>query len=154
MKTKMLIKNQNGGAAVEFAIILPLLIFLLFGIIEGGLILYNKQIVTNACREGARAGIVVRSPDRLSDIEIKAIVDKYADKYLVTFGTKNFPPPTICFEGSCTWPANERTGNIFQKPLEVKITYEYDFLVLFNPITFSRFNPITLQAKTIMKMEQ
>jgi Flp pilus assembly protein TadG len=54
MKTKMMIRDQNGGAAVEFAIILPLLIALLFGIVEFGLLLYNKQIITNASREGAR----------------------------------------------------------------------------------------------------
>jgi Flp pilus assembly protein TadG len=53
MKTKMMIRDQNGGAAVEFAIILPLLIALLFGIVEFGLLLYNKQIITNASREGA-----------------------------------------------------------------------------------------------------
>jgi Flp pilus assembly protein TadG len=53
MKPKMIIKDQNGGAVVEFAIILPLLIALLFGIVEFGLLLYNKQIITNASREGA-----------------------------------------------------------------------------------------------------
>jgi hypothetical protein len=136
MKTKMMIRDQNGGAVVEFALILPLLILLLFGIVEFGLLLYNKQIITNASREGARAGIVMRTT-RLSDEDIKAVVDKYADKYLVTFGTKNFPDPIIY-----------REGNDFGDDLKVKITYEYNFLVL-----KSLFGPIPLEAETIMKME-
>ena len=135
MKPKMIIKDQNGGAVVEFAIILPLLIALLFGIVEFGLLLYNKQIITNACREGARAGIVSRTP-RLPDSDIETVIDKYSDKYLVTFGTKNFPPPNI-----------SRSGTLFGDDLSVRITYEYNFLVL------KAFGPITLNAKTIMKME-
>ncbi|MGD8892889.1 MAG: pilus assembly protein, partial [Desulfobacterales bacterium] len=62
MKRKILIEDQNGATVVEFAIILPLLIVFLFGIIEFGLLLYNKQVITNASREGARAGLVVRDP--------------------------------------------------------------------------------------------
>ncbi len=142
MKPKMIIKDQNGGAAVEFALILPLLIVLLFGIVEFGLLLYNKQIITNASREGARAGVVAGIP-RLDDAGIQAVVNKYADKYLVTFGTKNFPPPVILPVESA------RTGFLFGKDLSVKITYDYDFLVL----KAFGFGPITLRAQTIMKME-
>jgi hypothetical protein len=142
MRTKMLIKNQNGGAAVEFAIILPFLIFLIFGIIEGGLLLYNDQVLTNASREGARAGVVVGNP-RLSDAGIQAVIDKYADKHLVTFGNKNFPSAVIL-------PAqSSRVGNLFGTDLSVEITYDYNFLVL----KAFGFGPITLRAKTIMKME-
>lgn len=46
--------NERGAAAVEFAIILPLLMTLLLGIIEFGY-LFNQQIsLTQAAREGAR----------------------------------------------------------------------------------------------------
>jgi Flp pilus assembly protein TadG len=149
MKKKPTIKDQKGGAAVEFALILPLLIFLLFGIIEGGLLLYNKQIITNACREGLRAGIVVRQP-RLDDNEIQTIVRQYAEDYLVTFGngTIDFDPPI-----SPVYLAPSRNPGIFGTNLVMKVTYQYDFLFLFNPITFQRFDSITLHAKTTMKME-
>jgi hypothetical protein len=53
-------KNNRGVAIVEFAIVLPLLAILLFGIIEFGFIIYNKAMITNASREGARIGIVYR----------------------------------------------------------------------------------------------
>lgn len=46
--------NQRGAAAIEFAMILPILLTLLLGIIEFGF-LFNQQItLTQAAREGAR----------------------------------------------------------------------------------------------------
>lgn len=45
---------QRGVAAVEFAFILPVLLLLLFGIINFGLLMYDLSVVTNAAREGAR----------------------------------------------------------------------------------------------------
>ncbi len=52
------VSGEGGAAAIEFAIVLPVLALLVCGIIEFGLIFYNKQLITNASREGARAGIV------------------------------------------------------------------------------------------------
>jgi Flp pilus assembly protein TadG len=52
------INNQKGIAAVEFAIVAPLLFLVLFGIISYGIMLYNQALITNAARTGARAGIV------------------------------------------------------------------------------------------------
>jgi len=56
-------RSQKGAAVVEFALILPILLLLLFGIIEFSFYMYDKAMLTNACREGARAGIVF-VPDR------------------------------------------------------------------------------------------
>jgi Flp pilus assembly protein TadG len=48
-------RDERGAAAVEFALILPLLILLLFGIIEFGRGYNAKVTLTHAAREGARA---------------------------------------------------------------------------------------------------
>ena len=58
MKLNISIKNQNGAALIEFAIIFPLLVLLVMGAIEFGLLCYNKQVIINASREGARTGII------------------------------------------------------------------------------------------------
>lgn len=51
-------RSEEGAAAVEFALVVPLLLTLLFGIVEFGAA-YNAQIVvTNAAREAARAATV------------------------------------------------------------------------------------------------
>jgi Flp pilus assembly protein TadG len=47
-------RQEHGGVAVEFAILLPVFLVLLFGIIDAGQALYMKQVITSASREGAR----------------------------------------------------------------------------------------------------
>jgi Flp pilus assembly protein TadG len=49
--------GTEGTAAVEFALILPFLMLLLAGIIEYGWGFYVDLTLTNAAREGARAGV-------------------------------------------------------------------------------------------------
>ncbi len=51
-------KSEKGAAAIEFALILPVLIVLIFGMIEFGRA-YNAYLaVTHAAREGARLAAV------------------------------------------------------------------------------------------------
>jgi Flp pilus assembly protein TadG len=47
---------QRGAVAVEFAIIVPVLVMLLFGITTGGISLTHAIGLSNAVREGARFG--------------------------------------------------------------------------------------------------
>ena len=53
-----ILSREKGASAVEFAIILPILVMLVFGIIQFGLV-FNKYIaITHATREGARLAAV------------------------------------------------------------------------------------------------
>jgi len=47
-------KSERGATLVEFALILPILITLLFGVVEFGRLLNAQVVVTSATREGAR----------------------------------------------------------------------------------------------------
>jgi Flp pilus assembly pilin Flp len=51
-------RDQEGAAAVEFALLLPLLVLLLFGMIEFGLAFNTRIQATNAAREAARQAVV------------------------------------------------------------------------------------------------
>jgi Flp pilus assembly protein TadG len=52
--SKRLLRKERGGVAVEFAILLPVFMLLLFGVIDFGHAFYLQQVVTSASREGAR----------------------------------------------------------------------------------------------------
>ncbi len=54
--------GERGAAAVEMAIILPLLLFVLFGIIDFGRMLNAQLTLTEAAREGARAAALGQDP--------------------------------------------------------------------------------------------
>ncbi len=130
------LRCQKGVAAVEFAIILPVLMLIIFGIIEFGLLLYDKQVITNASREGARAGTVV-GVSRVDDAGILAVMNRYIANHLVTFSTT----PSLAI----TIDPVDRTDMDFGDELTVTVTYDYDFLVL--P------GSQTLVAETVMRME-
>ena len=48
--------HHNGQAMVEFAIALPFLLLILFGILEIGRLIFTYSGVVNASREGVRYG--------------------------------------------------------------------------------------------------
>ncbi len=50
--------GDRGAAAVEFALIVPILLVLLFGIISYGVMLSFRQSMSQAAAEGARAAAV------------------------------------------------------------------------------------------------
>ena len=50
-------RDQSGAAAVEFALVVGLFVFILYGLIAFGMVLATKQRVTNAAAEGARAAV-------------------------------------------------------------------------------------------------
>jgi len=139
VKLKIIAFDQKGATAVEFAIILPVLVMLLFGIIEFGIILYDKAMITNASREGARAGIVYSYPNIIPDSYIIKVVKDYCGSHLITFGEDSIDDGDI--------PITRAGGN-----LTVTVTYQYDFLVLPNFVTGIVGN-MNLSAQTTMRME-
>ena len=69
-----------GAAAVEFAIIAPIFILLVLGMIEVGRGVMVQQVLTNASRVGARRAIVLSSTMQQS----KDAAEDYADAAGVT----------------------------------------------------------------------
>lgn len=49
---------RRGAAVVEFAIVAPVLLLLILGMIEYGRLVMVQQVITNATREGARAAVL------------------------------------------------------------------------------------------------
>ena len=54
------IRNERGQTMTEFALVLPILALLLFGVIQFGITFNNYITVTDAVRAGARKGAVSR----------------------------------------------------------------------------------------------
>ena len=132
-------KNPERGAViVEFAILLPFLFSILVGTVEFGLLFYNKQVLTNASREGARAGI-----SHITENEIKTIVVNYSNGRLITFGAgQNVVDGDVTVDGALgSYPDN----------LDVSIAYKYTFLV---PKLLGFGTDLTLNTETVMNMEE
>jgi len=140
--SRNLVSNVRGTATVELAIVLPLLLIVLFAIAELSIALYDKAVLTNASREGARAGIVAQTP-RVPDDRIRQVVRDYAATYLITFGADILGDEDITIT---------RTGTTFGSNLTVSVNYRYDFLIL-SRLVSALMGSINLNATTVMKLE-
>jgi len=160
MKKKLFFKCQRGASAVEFAIVLPLLLAFVFGIIEFGILLYNKAVITNASREGARAASLFYIKDdpansikyipataATGDPSVEKVVKDYCANHLISFGGSNIP--TVTTTG--------QTGTSPNKYRSVTVNFNYKFLVLPNILALIKngnmSDPITLTAQAQMRTE-
>lgn len=62
------IKNNRGQTLVEFALILPVLLLLLVGTMDVGLLINQHMILSEAAREGARSAALGGSNDIVRDV--------------------------------------------------------------------------------------
>jgi Flp pilus assembly protein TadG len=52
---------ESGQDLVEYALVLPLFLLLVFSVFEFGILFFQYTLVVNAAREGARTGVVVET---------------------------------------------------------------------------------------------
>lgn len=160
---------QRGMAVVELALVLPIFLLVVFMIAEFGIIFYNKAVITNASREAARVGIVLRSP-KPTTVEIQSKAVDYMSNYLFSFGADTSTrPPVGCAGTSCACPTSA-TGSpnpcvdvvggqagLFGTPLTVTVRYTYRPLGI-NPLVLANAlpimgGPLSLTATTVMNNE-
>lgn len=74
--------RERAAAIVEFAVVLPFLLTILFGIMEYGWIFMIRQSLQNAAREGCRVAVLQTSTDgqinqRIQDMMAPTGLDSY-----------------------------------------------------------------------------
>jgi Flp pilus assembly protein TadG len=104
-----LVREKKGGAAVEFVIVLNLLLLLLMGMIDFGHAWFLRQVISNASREGARSGVVYPHP--VTEIPAKVIS-----------GVKDHLPGTMAADPNLNVDVKVGTG-LTADPLTVTVTY-------------------------------
>ena len=60
-RIKSIIKEESGQSIVEFALVLPVLMLIVVGIVEFGWLFNGKITLTSAAREGARVAAIVKN---------------------------------------------------------------------------------------------
>lgn len=126
------LKDQKGQALVEFAIVLPILLLLVMGILQFGMMLNSYLTIENAAREGARTGIIGSSDSEIQNLIISTSPNLDPAKLKVT----------ITPSGAARKPGDTLT---------VKVTYNYELIV---PIISNLFNDVVvLNGQTSMRVE-
>jgi Flp pilus assembly protein TadG len=139
MRETTAIKSQKGAAAIEMAIVMPVLVVLVFGIIEFSLAFYNQSMITNASRVGARAAIA-----GMTDVN-QRIIDYCNDKLFDltenddVIGADDISINTVTLTGDT------------KNAVSVSIDYTYHFL--FSSLIGLDHAAVNLRANTTMRME-
>ncbi|WP_175950657.1 TadE/TadG family type IV pilus assembly protein [Burkholderia sp. BCC0405] len=134
-------RHTRGVVSLEFVLMLPFLLMVLIGIIDTSLILCDKAVITNASREAARAGVMLRVP-MLTTTQIANVAQTAMQNSLITGGTATTPVVTV----------TQANGTTSGTALTVTVTYTYSGLVLgsaFSALT----GPVTVSATSVMLYE-
>jgi Flp pilus assembly protein TadG len=125
------LRGKKGAAVVEFALVVPILLLLVIGILEFGRVLHTYLVVVNAAREGARyAAVGISKTD---------VIDK------VKKACPAFDPSLLTIEVT---GAQGPRG----QPVTVKVTYPVDIVTPLFERVFSH-NPFPVSAEAVMRLE-
>lgn len=102
-------RGERGAAAVEFALVAPLLLLLVLGIISYGYMLSFRQGLSQAAAEGARAAAVAPAGAAREEIAESAVADALGVKCGSSYLACSVSTPATC-SADC---------------LEVTLTYRY-----------------------------
>ena len=134
-------RRQQGAELVEFAFVLPLLLFLIAGIIDFGFLFQGYEVITNAAREGARVGVLPGYAD--ADIQSRVA------SYVTTSGLTGTATATVAHRSVPTG-----TGpNV--SVVDVTVTYPYTMSVLgpIGSLFGGSFGTVTLTSTATMRTE-
>jgi len=129
---------------MEFALILPFLAALLFGIIDFGRLLYTAEVLNNAAREGARQGII-KTVGGVPDSQIiNTVLTSIAQSQLVDASQATVTVSRAPAVGSPVPGAQDLT---------VGVAYNFNFLVVGNGLINGLGATSTLNAQSVMRTE-
>ena len=140
--------DERGQALVEFVLALPILLVIIFGIIEFASAWRTYQVVTNVAREGARLAITPSGDD--------AAVSDRIDSLLVQSGLSLTRRTTTL---TCGGAANLCGPGLPGEPDEVQLDYLHTFVVLGPVLNLmcancgSGYGTVTLSARSVMRNE-
>ena len=143
-------RDERGQSLVEFVLALPILLVIVFGIIEFASAWRTYQIVTNVAREGARFAVL---PGTMIDQDVRDRIDSLLVQSGLSLGNRTI---TLTCEGSaglCAAPLG--TG----KADEVRVDYQHTFVVLGPVLNLmcsgcgTGYGTITLSSLSVMRNE-
>jgi Flp pilus assembly protein TadG len=147
--------KQTGAQAIEFALVLPFLILIIFAVLDFGILVYNKAIITNASREAVRHGVILTGA-AWNPASVAQRACNYASSALITVSTGT---RTATCTGTADPVINVTpiAAPAFNDPVTVTVSYQVRGFSLGTwwglGTGTSVGSPITLTASTQMNHE-
>ena len=135
-------EGERGAELIEFALVLPILLLIIAGIVDFGFLFQRYEVVTNAAREGARVAVL----PGYGTADIQSRVQQY-----LTAGGLNNTATITPTPGSITLPSG-----LIVSTVEVLVEYPSAFTFI-GPMAAmvggTGWNTITLRARSTMRSE-
>jgi Flp pilus assembly protein TadG len=136
--------GENGVELLEFALVIPIFVFVLYGLIAFGMMLSAKQTVTNAAAEGARAAVGA------SGDPVAAARSKVGSAMASYSGYNVQDPKQFDGQVAACDPVNSPAG---PKCITVKVTYPYGDKPLIPPAPgLGLVMPSTLSSTAVVQV--
>ncbi len=126
-------KPTRGQGLVEFALVLPLLVLIIFGVLDLGRAFYSLIAITNAAREGARYGAYHADDMAVGWTGVVAAVRREAAGSGIDLSSS--PINVACPDFNVDWWCDRG------EPITVSVSYDFDLLLgwlLPSPIQITR----------------
>jgi Flp pilus assembly protein TadG len=153
-------RAQRGVVVIEYALVLPWLLLLLFGVVELGFILYDKTVITSASRAAVRQGVAFGetasgTPVYMAAQDIQSIATGGFSSMLLNFAAAT---PSVSVKNSLTGTVTGTTQACSAGAnLTVGVTYSFNGLPLggasFDPLRAAVKDVLTLSSSTTMSCE-
>lgn len=147
----MLRNRDRGQALVEFALIVPIFLLILFGIFDVGRAIYAFNTINQAAREAARLAIVDQTVAHVqtegANSAVSLAID--ADDIVVDFRDRNTPDTP----GSCTAAVagdDNNTDGIVLCLAVVTVPYQYEAAT---PIIGNLLGTILMEGESRFKVD-
>lgn len=145
-------RNERGATIVEAALVIPILLLFIIGILEFGRAYNEYQVLTNAAREAARYA-VAPAPGANGQLPGTSAVQQVATDWLNSAGVKSSSASAVANNVPCGTFTNPVTGNtITQTCTTVTVTAPFAFLT--PQLLFGSSGPnVTLRSTATMREE-
>ena len=94
--------NRRGQAMLEFALVLPVLILVLMGMLEFGRVMHEYMLVTEAARIGARAAVVNANDATVRSQIMSAVPAIESANITIVRGANSGDPVKVTVKGRVT----------------------------------------------------
>jgi Flp pilus assembly protein TadG len=135
--------SESGQAVIELALTLPLLLVIVMGIFDFGLMFQRYEVVTNAAREGARVGVLPNYTP--ADAQARA------QQYLTSGGLSSASATINAAVAATTFGTPAKTVN--QVTVTVAYPYTYPFIGPILNLVGGSLGSVTLQGVSTMRVE-
>jgi Flp pilus assembly protein TadG len=150
--------NRRGIETVEFALVAPVLIFLMFGIAELGMLFHDYQILGTACREGSRVASLGGLTSSISARIDAAAIGLTAANITRTMEFASYDSATGWTSWTPLGNLADLTGNDAPKLAQIRVTLTYSHqLMMGNLFSMLSTSPggtgVTLRSRLVMLRE-